>query len=145
MPCLADLGRVHGFTFGDSLDDCKRNKWQDFKSRLLKVLNIFFIFLSLVSMFHFSIFLTKWGIWPDIGNLKSFTVQKYDNSSIWIYYDNSSIWIVLQKKFFHLNNNKEKFCYVRMCEGENSSKNQSLKGWFDPCCGDHLGACILQG
>lgn len=30
-----NLERVHGFTFGDSLDEWKRNKWQDFKSRLL--------------------------------------------------------------------------------------------------------------
>eukprot|EP00268_Persea_americana_P054899 TRINITY_DN633_c0_g1_i2.p1 TRINITY_DN633_c0_g1~~TRINITY_DN633_c0_g1_i2.p1 ORF type:complete len:500 (+),score=117.74 TRINITY_DN633_c0_g1_i2:289-1788(+) len=32
-----NLERVHGFTFGDSLDEWKRNKWQDFKSRLLKL------------------------------------------------------------------------------------------------------------
>lgn len=32
-----DLERVHGFTFGDSLDEYKRSKWQDFKTRLNKV------------------------------------------------------------------------------------------------------------
>ena len=29
---------MHGFTFGDSLGDHKRSKWQDFKARLNKVL-----------------------------------------------------------------------------------------------------------
>lgn len=33
----ADLEKVHGFTFGDSLDECKRSKWQDFKARLNQV------------------------------------------------------------------------------------------------------------
>ena len=28
---------MHGFTLGDSLDDCKRTKWQEFKARLNKV------------------------------------------------------------------------------------------------------------
>ncbi|KAL5990861.1 hypothetical protein ACLOJK_011766 [Asimina triloba] len=32
-----DLERVQSFSFGDSLDDWKRNKWQDFKSRLTKL------------------------------------------------------------------------------------------------------------
>ncbi|TXG59163.1 hypothetical protein EZV62_016992 [Acer yangbiense] len=31
------LERVHGFTFGDSLKDSKRNKWLDFKARLNKL------------------------------------------------------------------------------------------------------------
>ncbi|KAF3947323.1 hypothetical protein CMV_026528 [Castanea mollissima] len=31
------LERVHGFTFGDSLDNHKRSKWVDFKARLDKV------------------------------------------------------------------------------------------------------------
>ncbi|XP_058094229.1 uncharacterized protein LOC131240169 isoform X2 [Magnolia sinica] len=35
-----NLERVHGFTFGDSLDDWKSNKWQDFKSRLIKLLKV---------------------------------------------------------------------------------------------------------
>ncbi|KAJ9172934.1 hypothetical protein P3X46_016121 [Hevea brasiliensis] len=34
------LERVHGFTFGDSLDEHKKNKWQDFKARLTKLLNV---------------------------------------------------------------------------------------------------------
>ncbi|XP_077226694.1 uncharacterized protein LOC143860068 [Tasmannia lanceolata] len=35
-----NLERVHGFTFGDSLDDWKINKWQDFQSRLTKLLKM---------------------------------------------------------------------------------------------------------
>jgi len=31
------LERVHGFTFGDSLDENSRSKWIDFKTRLNKV------------------------------------------------------------------------------------------------------------
>ncbi|KAK6266336.1 hypothetical protein QUC31_017173 [Theobroma cacao] len=34
------LERVHGFTFGDSLDDSKKNKWLDFKARLSKILSM---------------------------------------------------------------------------------------------------------
>lgn len=34
------LERVHGFTFGDSLDENKRNKWLDFKTRLTKLLSL---------------------------------------------------------------------------------------------------------
>ncbi|TYG50015.1 hypothetical protein ES288_D10G141900v1 [Gossypium darwinii] len=34
------LERVHGFTFGDSLDECKKNKWLDFKARLKKILSM---------------------------------------------------------------------------------------------------------
>ncbi|KAJ8752148.1 hypothetical protein K2173_003756 [Erythroxylum novogranatense] len=34
------LERVHGFTFGDSLDEHKRSKWQDFRTRLNKLLSI---------------------------------------------------------------------------------------------------------
>lgn len=34
------LERVHGFTFGDSLGDHKRSKWQDFKARLNKLLSL---------------------------------------------------------------------------------------------------------
>ncbi|PPD89661.1 hypothetical protein GOBAR_DD13391 [Gossypium barbadense] len=34
------LERVHGFTFGDSLDECKKNKWLDFKARLNKILSM---------------------------------------------------------------------------------------------------------
>lgn len=33
----AGLERVHGFTFGDSLDDSRKSKWQDFRMRLIKV------------------------------------------------------------------------------------------------------------
>ncbi|CAK9164726.1 unnamed protein product [Ilex paraguariensis] len=33
-----NLERVHGFTFGDSLDDFKRSKWLDFQARLNKEL-----------------------------------------------------------------------------------------------------------
>ncbi|KAK7860229.1 zinc finger protein zpr1 like protein, partial [Quercus suber] len=32
--------RVHGFTFGDSLDNQKRSKWEDFKARLDKLLSL---------------------------------------------------------------------------------------------------------
>ncbi|RVW62262.1 Zinc finger protein ZPR1-like [Vitis vinifera] len=35
-----NLERVHGFTFGDSLDDSKRSKWQDFRVRLSKLLSL---------------------------------------------------------------------------------------------------------
>lgn len=34
------LERVHGFTFGDSLDDSRKSKWQDFRMRLIKLLNL---------------------------------------------------------------------------------------------------------
>ncbi|KAM7272061.1 hypothetical protein ACFE04_031275 [Oxalis oulophora] len=34
------LERVHGFTFGDSLDEQKKNKWQDFKERLSKLVSL---------------------------------------------------------------------------------------------------------
>ncbi|GAV89094.1 zf-ZPR1 domain-containing protein [Cephalotus follicularis] len=34
------LERVHGFTFGDSLDEYKKSKWQDFKIRLNKLLSL---------------------------------------------------------------------------------------------------------
>lgn len=34
------LGRVHGFTFGDSLDDNKKSRWQDFRTRLDKLLGL---------------------------------------------------------------------------------------------------------
>ncbi|KAI3506299.1 hypothetical protein L1887_28656 [Cichorium endivia] len=34
------LERVHGFTFGDSLDEDRRNRWLDFKARLVKLLNV---------------------------------------------------------------------------------------------------------
>ncbi|XP_057970766.1 uncharacterized protein LOC131159690 isoform X2 [Malania oleifera] len=33
-----NLERVHGFTFGDSVDDNKRTKWQEFRTRLTKFL-----------------------------------------------------------------------------------------------------------
>ncbi|KAL9260793.1 Zinc finger protein ZPR1-like protein [Drosera capensis] len=33
-----DLERVHGFTFGDSLDEAKKRKWLEFRSRLNKLL-----------------------------------------------------------------------------------------------------------
>ncbi|OVA05104.1 zinc finger protein [Macleaya cordata] len=35
-----NLDRVHGFGCGDSLDDWKRSKWQDFNARLNKLLNV---------------------------------------------------------------------------------------------------------
>ncbi|KAH7839253.1 hypothetical protein Vadar_001811 [Vaccinium darrowii] len=35
-----NLERVHGFTFGDSLDDSKKNRWQDFSTRLNKLLSL---------------------------------------------------------------------------------------------------------
>ncbi|KAL4387235.1 hypothetical protein GQ457_09G013410 [Hibiscus cannabinus] len=34
------LERVHGFTFGDSLDESKKNKWRDFKASLNKILSM---------------------------------------------------------------------------------------------------------
>ncbi|CAL1352629.1 unnamed protein product [Linum trigynum] len=34
------LERVHGFTFGDSLEESRKNKWLDFRSRLIKLLNL---------------------------------------------------------------------------------------------------------
>lgn len=34
------LGRVHGFQLGDSTEEWKKNKWQDFTSRLLKILEL---------------------------------------------------------------------------------------------------------
>ncbi|XP_027345533.1 zinc finger protein ZPR1-like [Abrus precatorius] len=34
------LERVHGFTFGDSLDEHRRSKWLDFKARLNKLLSL---------------------------------------------------------------------------------------------------------
>lgn len=34
------LERVHGFTFGDSLENDRRSKWQDFGARLIKLLNV---------------------------------------------------------------------------------------------------------
>ncbi|KAK9138723.1 hypothetical protein Sjap_009317 [Stephania japonica] len=37
---LTDLDRVHGFEFGDSIEGWKKSKWQDFKSRLNKLLSI---------------------------------------------------------------------------------------------------------
>ncbi|KAF5932799.1 hypothetical protein HYC85_028970 [Camellia sinensis] len=36
---VEDLKRVHGFSFGDSLDDSKKSKWLDFRARLNKVAN----------------------------------------------------------------------------------------------------------
>ncbi|KAE9455601.1 hypothetical protein C3L33_12491, partial [Rhododendron williamsianum] len=35
-----NLERVQGFTFGDSLDDNKKNRWQDFSTRLNKLLSL---------------------------------------------------------------------------------------------------------
>ncbi|OMP06552.1 Zinc finger, ZPR1-type [Corchorus olitorius] len=37
---LQRLERVHGFTFGDSLDEGKKAKWLDFKARLNKILSM---------------------------------------------------------------------------------------------------------
>ncbi|THG19929.1 hypothetical protein TEA_021550 [Camellia sinensis var. sinensis] len=37
---VEDLERVHGFSFGDSLDDSKKSKWLDFKARLNKLLSV---------------------------------------------------------------------------------------------------------
>ncbi|CAI0375472.1 unnamed protein product [Linum tenue] len=34
------LERVHGFTFGDSFEESRKNKWLDFRSRLIKLLNL---------------------------------------------------------------------------------------------------------
>ncbi|KAK2975796.1 hypothetical protein RJ640_022321 [Escallonia rubra] len=34
------LERVHGFTFGDSIDDNRKSKWQDFRARLTKLLKV---------------------------------------------------------------------------------------------------------
>ncbi|GAB4834311.1 hypothetical protein Ancab_032563 [Ancistrocladus abbreviatus] len=34
------LERVHGFTFGDSLDEAKKHKWQEFRERLNKLLSL---------------------------------------------------------------------------------------------------------
>ncbi|XP_059625151.1 uncharacterized protein LOC132268317 [Cornus florida] len=35
-----NLERVHGFTFGDSLDETRKTKWQDFRARLNKLLSL---------------------------------------------------------------------------------------------------------
>lgn len=35
----AGLERIHGFTFGDSLEEDRKSKWLGFRSRLGKVLN----------------------------------------------------------------------------------------------------------
>ncbi|KAK6931945.1 Zinc finger, ZPR1-type [Dillenia turbinata] len=35
-----NLGRVHAFTFGDSLDEFKKSRWQNFRTRLEKLLNL---------------------------------------------------------------------------------------------------------
>lgn len=34
---IIGLERVHGFTFGDSMDDAKRSKWKDFRSKIEQV------------------------------------------------------------------------------------------------------------
>ncbi|CAH8298279.1 unnamed protein product [Eruca vesicaria subsp. sativa] len=34
------LARVHGFTFGDSLDESKKNKWKEFGARITKLLSL---------------------------------------------------------------------------------------------------------
>ncbi|KAG7551520.1 Zinc finger ZPR1-type [Arabidopsis thaliana x Arabidopsis arenosa] len=34
------LARVHGFTFGDSLEESKKNKWREFGARLTKLLSL---------------------------------------------------------------------------------------------------------
>nr|XP_043634393.1 zinc finger protein ZPR1-like [Erigeron canadensis] len=34
------LERVHGFTFGDSLEEGEKEKWQDFRARLVKLLSL---------------------------------------------------------------------------------------------------------
>lgn len=56
---FSDLQRVHGFTFGDSLDDDRRKKWLDFKERLAKVCSrilhekgVFLLVLLLLNMEH---------------------------------------------------------------------------------------------
>lgn len=35
-----NLERVHGFTFGDSLDDSRKSKWQEFRTSLSKLLGL---------------------------------------------------------------------------------------------------------
>ncbi|KAK8940782.1 hypothetical protein KSP39_PZI009907 [Platanthera zijinensis] len=35
-----NLERMHGFTFGDSLDEMRKRKWQDFRSKLKKLLDL---------------------------------------------------------------------------------------------------------
>lgn len=40
MICPAGLERVHGFSFGDSLDEHKRSKWLNFQASLKKVLDV---------------------------------------------------------------------------------------------------------
>ncbi|PKA61003.1 hypothetical protein AXF42_Ash020811 [Apostasia shenzhenica] len=35
-----NLERVHGFTFGDSLDESRKRKWKDFKTKLKKLLDL---------------------------------------------------------------------------------------------------------
>ncbi|KAF7145616.1 hypothetical protein RHSIM_Rhsim04G0157300 [Rhododendron simsii] len=40
MQISENLERVQGFTFGDSLDDNKKNRWQDFSTRLNKLLSL---------------------------------------------------------------------------------------------------------
>ncbi|KAI3746407.1 hypothetical protein L6452_08840 [Arctium lappa] len=34
------LERIHGFTFGDSLEESRKSKWQDFRARLTKLLSL---------------------------------------------------------------------------------------------------------
>ena len=34
---IAGLARVHGFTFGDSMDDDKRSKWKEFQAKIEQV------------------------------------------------------------------------------------------------------------
>ena len=43
---------MHGFTFGDSLDENKRNKWLDFKTRLTKVHDHGFMCTSCMKLVH---------------------------------------------------------------------------------------------
>ncbi|XP_010551521.1 PREDICTED: zinc finger protein ZPR1-like [Tarenaya hassleriana] len=40
MKISESLERVHGFTFGDSLGESKKNKWIEFRSRLTKLLSL---------------------------------------------------------------------------------------------------------
>ena len=49
------LARVHGFTFGDSLDESKKNKWREFGSRLTKV-SIFIEFLLVITFAVFGLY-----------------------------------------------------------------------------------------
>ncbi|PNX86488.1 zinc finger protein ZPR1-like [Trifolium pratense] len=40
VPAMAGLEKVHGYSFGDSLEDHRKSKWLDFQTRLNKLLSL---------------------------------------------------------------------------------------------------------